>query len=170
METFSALLALCAGNSPVRWIPPQRPETRSFDVFFDMRPKKRLSKQLWEWWFETPSWSLWRQCNGSYWIWYMMSSVWNWYVYLHLHLVYNVSQTVNLNLRGPTYPGLTWSVSWSLRFGSMRRQHINARDIYCVKWVGPCLLLCLLNCRTFFMICSHIKTTTLLILITVSEW
>ena len=36
METFSALLALCAGNSPVTGeFPSQRPVTRSFDVFFD---------------------------------------------------------------------------------------------------------------------------------------
>ena len=45
METFSALLALCAGNSPVTGeLPAQRPVTRSFDVIFDLRPKKRLSK------------------------------------------------------------------------------------------------------------------------------
>ena len=38
METFSALLALCAGNSPVTGeFPSQRPVTRSFDVFFDLR-------------------------------------------------------------------------------------------------------------------------------------
>ena len=37
METFSALLALCAGNSPVSEFPAQRPVTRSFDVFFDLR-------------------------------------------------------------------------------------------------------------------------------------
>ena len=66
METFSALLALCAGNSPVPGeFPSQRPVTRSFDIFFDLRPNKRLSKQC-GWWFETPSWSLWRQCNWSY--------------------------------------------------------------------------------------------------------
>ena len=36
METFYALLALCAGNSPVTGeFPTQRPVTRSFDVFFD---------------------------------------------------------------------------------------------------------------------------------------
>ena len=64
METFSALLAICAGNSPVPGeFPTQRPVTRSFDVFFDLRLNKRLSKQSWGWWFETPSWSLWRQCN-----------------------------------------------------------------------------------------------------------
>ena len=45
METFSALLAICAGNSPVSGeFPAQRPVTRGFDVFFDLCPKKRLSK------------------------------------------------------------------------------------------------------------------------------
>ena len=38
METFSVLLALCAGNSPVTGeFPSQRPVTQSFDVFFDLR-------------------------------------------------------------------------------------------------------------------------------------
>ena len=44
-----------------RWIPSQRPVTRSFDVFFDMRMNKRFSKQSRRRWFETPS--LWHQCN-----------------------------------------------------------------------------------------------------------
>ena len=44
METFSALPAICAGNSPVPGeSPAQRPVTRSFDVFFDLRLNKRLS-------------------------------------------------------------------------------------------------------------------------------
>ena len=64
METFSALLALCAGNSPASGeFPAQRPVTRSFDVFFDLRLNKRLSKQSWGWWFQTQSRSLWRHCN-----------------------------------------------------------------------------------------------------------
>ena len=47
---FSALLALCAGNSPVPGeFPAQRPVTRSFDVFFDLRLNKRLSKQSRGW-------------------------------------------------------------------------------------------------------------------------
>ena len=38
METFSALLAICAGNSPVPGeFPAQRQVTRNFDVFFDLR-------------------------------------------------------------------------------------------------------------------------------------
>ena len=63
---FCALLALCAGNSPVTAeFPSQRPVTLSCDVFFDVRPHKRLSKQSWGWWFETPSCSLWRHCNAN---------------------------------------------------------------------------------------------------------
>ena len=37
METFSALLAICAGNSPVIGeFPVQRPVMRGFDIFFDL--------------------------------------------------------------------------------------------------------------------------------------
>ena len=69
METFSALLAICAGNSPVPGeFPIQRPVTRSFDVFFDRRLNKRLSKQSWGWWFETQSRPLWRHCHAITWI------------------------------------------------------------------------------------------------------
>ena len=65
METFSALLAICAGNSPVPGeFPTQRPVTRSFDVYFDLRPNKRPSKQSWGWWFQTQSRPLWRHRNG----------------------------------------------------------------------------------------------------------
>ena len=35
--------------------PAQRPVTQSFNVFFYLRLNKRLSKQSWGWWFETPS-------------------------------------------------------------------------------------------------------------------
>ena len=64
METLSALLAICAGNSPAPGeFPAQRPVTRSFDVFFDLRLNKRLIKQWWGWWFETSSCPLWRHRN-----------------------------------------------------------------------------------------------------------
>ena len=66
METFSALLAFCAGNSPVTGeFPAQRTMTRSFDVFFDLRLDKRLSKQWWGWWFETTSHPSWRHNNDD---------------------------------------------------------------------------------------------------------
>ena len=37
--------------------------TLSFDVFFDLLLNKRLSKQSWCWWFETPWHSFWRHCK-----------------------------------------------------------------------------------------------------------
>ena len=45
METFFALLSLCAGNSPVTGeSPSQRPVARRIDVFFDLCLNKRLSR------------------------------------------------------------------------------------------------------------------------------
>ena len=62
METFSALLAFCAGNSPITGeFPAKRPLTRGF-VFFDLCLNQKLSKQWRRRWFETPSRSLWRDC------------------------------------------------------------------------------------------------------------
>ena len=67
MEIFSALLAICARNSPVPGeFPAQTPVTRGFDVFFDLRLNRRLCKQSWGWWFETPSCPLWRHSNAQW--------------------------------------------------------------------------------------------------------
>ena len=66
METFSAVLAICAGNSPVPGeFLAQRPVTRSFDVFFDLRLNKRLNKQSSCLWFETISRPLWCHSNET---------------------------------------------------------------------------------------------------------
>ena len=89
METFSALQAICAGNSPVSGeFPAQRPVTWSFHVFFDLRPNKPLSKQSRGWWFETLSPPLWRHCNAPIW----NGRCWNWShnvhcVHLHVYIV-----------------------------------------------------------------------------------
>ena len=69
--------------------PWQRPETRSFDVVFDLRLNKCLSKQSRPRWFETLSRSLWRHCNGmlAKWsepwarIWFLISPT----AFLHLN-------------------------------------------------------------------------------------
>ena len=85
METLSALLALCAGNSPVTGeFPSQRPVTRSFDVFYDLHLNKCLSKQSKCRWFEMKSRSSWRHCNGKHW--------WNRWVETHLKTCSNVDQ------------------------------------------------------------------------------
>ena len=107
METFSALLALCAGNSQVTGeLPTQRPVTGSFDFYFDLHLNKRLSKQSWGWWFETLSRPLWRHCNDGTSIWLHNSSLirlsqcqnftfdrtlsygaWNWYLKATLYWI-----------------------------------------------------------------------------------
>ena len=72
MESFYALLDICAGNSPVSGdfpapvsgdVPAQRPVTRSFDVFFDLHMNERFSKHSGGWLPETPSRPLWSQSN-----------------------------------------------------------------------------------------------------------
>ena len=57
---------LCGEFTGPGEFPAQRPVTWSFYVFIDLRLNKRLSKQPWGWWFETPPWSWWRQWN-DYW-------------------------------------------------------------------------------------------------------
>ena len=117
METFSALLAICAGNSPVPGeFPTQRPATRSFDVFFDLHLIKRSSKHSRGWWFETLSPPLWRHR-------------------------YDNRITPKLD-----FAQCDWKLPWNVRFsitGSTRREchelnccqrYINAPWI--IRWVG----------------------------------
>ena len=63
---FGVTGPLCGEFTGHGEFPTQRPVTRSFDVFFDLRLNIRLSKQPWGWWFETQSWSLWRHCNALF--------------------------------------------------------------------------------------------------------
>ena len=54
----------CEGNPPVTGgFPSRRPVMWSFDVFFDLRLDKQLSKPSTHQWFEMPSCSLWHHCN-----------------------------------------------------------------------------------------------------------
>ena len=70
METFSALLGICAWNSPVSGEFPHKASKAGFDVFFDLLLKKSLSKQKWGWWFETQSHPL-----GRHWMPYNIYSM-----------------------------------------------------------------------------------------------
>ena len=58
---------LCGEFTGPQWIPHTKACDTELWYFFDLRLNKRLSKQPWGWWFETPSWSLWRQCNVAPW-------------------------------------------------------------------------------------------------------
>ena len=63
LKTFSVVLALFKRYSPVTGeFPSHRPVTWSFDISFDLRLNKRLSKPSRRWWFET---SLWLHCNDA---------------------------------------------------------------------------------------------------------
>ena len=111
METLSALLAICAGNSPVTGeFPAQTPVTRSFGVFFDLRLNKRLSKQSWGWCVEMLSPPLWRHSNGSQvakWIGQTLAQHW----YIHPDVE---STLIRLTLLSwiPKHVGRTYCVSW----------------------------------------------------------
>ena len=109
METFSASLAICAGNSPVSGeFPAQRPVTRSFDVFFDLRLDGRLSKHSWGWWLETPSCPLWRQSNAF--------NVANFIRHLSYHLTRQTLIVTDWLWTKPRFPGVCMltNLSWHL--------------------------------------------------------
>ena len=79
METSSngniiRVTGILCGNSPIIGESPPPPPhthtqssvTQSFHVCFDVRLSQRLSKQWRRRWFESPSRSLWRHCNGQF--------------------------------------------------------------------------------------------------------
>ena len=119
IETFSALLAICAGNSPVSGeFPAQRPVTRSFDVFSDFGLNKRLSKQSWGGWFET---SLWRHRNAKLWYCFWHTSphmasqkaVINWSITRRVSVIKSID-------RYPPIPAVTGFVSQTLTSSLLR--------------------------------------------------
>ena len=57
---------LCREFTGDRWISRTKASDAELWFFFDLRLNKRLSKQWWGWWFETPSRPLWRHCNGKF--------------------------------------------------------------------------------------------------------
>ena len=128
METFSALLVICAGNSPVTGgFPTQRPVAPRFDVFFDLRLSKRLSKQSWGWWFETPSRPLWRQCNVE------SEANYNLVRFIESCLIYQTSNWCLSFLSRPTmkirYFKLNCRIRWHF-FVNVQRQQLLCL-IYC---------------------------------------
>ena len=66
----------CGEFTGHRWIPRTKDsDAERFDVVFDLRLNKPLSKQSWGWWFETPSHPLWRHCNEYMSIWQCVWSI-----------------------------------------------------------------------------------------------
>ena len=60
---FRATGHLCGEFTGHRWIPRKKASDAELWWFLWL-VYKRLSKQLWSWWFETPSYTLWHHCNG----------------------------------------------------------------------------------------------------------
>ena len=125
MELFSALLAICAGNSPaIGEFPAQRPVTRSFNVFFDLCLNKRSSKQWWGWCFDTPSRSLWRHFNVTA-------------ICPELRALSNFKETVFLLF---IFYNWNWSstCSWMYTLPQLLR---NCGYEYCMQWNVPFIIL-----------------------------
>ena len=136
IKTFSALLTLCTKNAPFTTeFPLQRPVPRGFDIFFDLRLKKRLSKHSRRRWFETPSVSLWRHCHESItsadtikwwrelWTAWILSRIIMNHMYLNcsanyvfliyiFHLLWIVS--TNYEVYSPIFFNMVYSVMWSV--------------------------------------------------------
>ena len=132
METFSALLAICAENSPVPGeFPAQRPVTRSFDVFFDLHPNKRLRKQSWGWWSETPSSSLWRHRNGNtevrLYMYYIRRERRMWDTHYHLLVIHHGISNHHTDL---TVTSGNCSVTWIWRIIHLRSNHCTQYAIF----------------------------------------
>ena len=77
METFFALRAVCAGIHRSQVNSPHRRQWRgalTFSLIYNLN--KRMSKQSWGWWFETPSHSLCNDIKISVIVTYLIWRVW----------------------------------------------------------------------------------------------
>ena len=130
---------LCGEFTSPGEFPTQRPATRSFDVFFDLRLNKQLSEQPWGWWFETPPWSLWRQCNAS-----AKCQQWNYILQWvhsvlskeHDHSFHNTNFCLKRALALPCgLPSVTGGLNWDKAVKlSSSEQHHSCNAIYGIEW------------------------------------
>ena len=90
-----------------RWIPHTKASDAEFDVFFDLRLNKRLSKQSWGWWFDTPSHPLWRHCNDTC---STSQEICTWFVicYLNHHYVLDDYTYITYIIGLPQFQWTTW--------------------------------------------------------------
>ena len=142
METFSALLALCVGNSPVNGeFPTQRPVKWSFDAFFDLRLNKRLSKLSKRRWFETPSRS-WRQCYVE-----MITKLLSGGRFLSIQIVHLSSYLIDDNGLKSLYPSAI-VVAVDFKTNNPSLIILWLEEAYMRQWTGPTLVQTM-TCRLF---------------------
>ena len=120
---FRVIGPLCGEFTGPGEFPTQRPVTRSFDVYFDLRLNKRLCKQSWGWWFETLLCPLWRHSN--------VKCVGN-LIYTKLMLISKLTRVVKIGfwLAG----GMAPSQSKAVRDRTMVSWHRNSFHIDCPSW------------------------------------
>ena len=138
---------LCGECTGPGEFPTQRPVTRSFDVCFDLRLNNQLSKQPWGWWFETPSWSLWRHCNGC-------TSFANWYHQIERNhgafgkMLYTFVFNTTRNSYLTTTPRFLWYQIWRPKVVIWRKEcrkcwshilNLNLEAVYLTPLLHPVL-------------------------------
>ena len=123
MKTFSALLALRAGTSPVTGeFSAQRPMTRSFDIFFDLCLNKRLRKQSRRWWFETQTRSFWRHSNETYFGGLAQAAVAPLLTHWSYHSLALSHRFIMCKISLKCLPALKW---WRLQKVILNKEHLN---------------------------------------------
>ena len=151
MKTFSALLALCAGNSPVTGeFPSQRLVLLSLDVFFDLCLNKWLSKQSRHWWFEMPSHSLWHPCNDRFKSW---TEIYLLFWHISKQKIEKVKPAMEKEIHSTTFYCLFWVFGEILTVllphctvfhsthANLPLESISSTKFLSVYWVTPCCLM-----------------------------
>ena len=120
---------LCGEFTGPGEFPAQRPVTWCFDVFFDLRLNKRLSKQPWGWWFEMPSWSLWRQCNA------VDCAQWRSAWALPYHFGNESDYWIKSNIHNKTFVGKNFNplIHFTSWFSSQRVKLLHSEYLSCVQ-------------------------------------
>ena len=114
---------LCGEFTGPGEFPTQRPVTRSFDVYFDLRLNKRLCKQSWGWWFQTLLCPLWRHSN----VWtILLKSYLPLVPHNHYMRQWNGSSLVQVTA---CRPATTWINAGSMSIGLMGTN-------VCEIWIG----------------------------------
>ena len=140
-ETFSALLALCKGNSPATGeFPSQRPVACSYDVFFDLRLNKRLNTPSRRRWFETPSRSLWHNVMWNYWSRCMILFMTQWHntLFYEVWNAWNYSGKLDICFHSYRLPSYTYHLPIHVDEGVSMQQHGITPEIarIAIMWIN----------------------------------
>ena len=103
---------LCGEFTGPRWISRTKASDAELDVFFDLHPNKRLSKQRWGWWFETLSCPLWRHRNVFISLVMFHQAAYSACVVISNHIMYNIHISSKYHIEYRTHSGKPSFVSF----------------------------------------------------------